>query len=96
MKSIIQGDSEDRCYICGRTEWIERHHIFNGTANRKKSEKYGLTVHLCHWCHNEPPHGVLYNQEVDARLKQIGQQTAMNEYGWTVDEFREVFGKNYL
>ena len=39
MKSIIQGDSEDRCYICGRTEWIERHHIFNGTANRKKSEK---------------------------------------------------------
>jgi hypothetical protein len=39
MKSIIKGDSEDRCYICGRTEWIERHHIFNGTANRKKSEK---------------------------------------------------------
>ena len=96
MKSIIKGDSEDRCYICGRTEWIERHHIFNGTANRKKSEKYGLTVHLCHWCHNEPPHGVHYNQEVDARLKQIGQQTAMREYGWTVDEFREVFGKNYL
>jgi hypothetical protein len=47
MKSIIKGDSEDRCYICGRAEWIERHHIFNGTANRKKSEKYGLTVHLC-------------------------------------------------
>ena len=38
MKSIIQGDSEDRCYICGRAEWIERHHIFNGAANRKKSE----------------------------------------------------------
>ena len=96
MKSIIQGDSEDRCYICGRTELIECHHIFNGTANRKKSEKYGLTVHLCHWCHNEPPHGVHYNQEADTRLKQIGQQAAMREYGWTVDEFREVFGKNYL
>ena len=96
MKSIIKGDSEDRCYICGRTEWIERHHIFNGTANRKKSEKYGLTVHLCHWCHNEPPNGVHYNQETDTRLKQIGQKAAMDEYGWTVDDFRKVFGKNYL
>lgn len=96
MKSIIKGDSEDRCYICGRAEWIERHHIFNGTANRKKSEKYGLTVHLCHWCHNEPPNGVHYNQETDTRLKQIGQKAAMREYDWTVDEFRKVFGKNYL
>ena len=96
MDTIIKGDKKDRCFLCGRTDWIETHHIFNGTANRKKSEKYGLTVHLCHWCHNEPPHGVHYNQDADTRLKQIGQKAAMNEYGWTVDEFREVFGKNYL
>ena len=96
MDTIIKGDKKDRCFLCGRSDWIETHHIFNGTANRKKSEKYGLTVHLCHWCHNEPPHGVHYNQEADTRLKQIGQKAAMNEYGWTVDEFREIFGKNYL
>ena len=56
MDTIIKGDKKDRCFLCGRSDWIEAHHIFNGTANRKKSEKYG----------------------------------------WTVDEFREVFGKNYL
>ena len=81
MDTIIKGDKKDRCFLCGRSDWIEAHHIFNGTANRKKSEKYGLTVHLCHWCHNEPPHGVHYNQKMDTRLKQIGQQAAMNEYG---------------
>lgn len=96
MDTIIKGDKKDRCFLCGRSDWIETHHIFNGTANRKKSEKYGLTVHLCHWCHNEPPHGVHYNQEADTRLKQIGQKAAMDEYGWTIDDFREIFGKNYL
>lgn len=96
MDTIIKGDKKDRCFLCGRSDWIEAHHIFNGTANRKKSEKYGLTVHLCHWCHNEPPNGVHYNQETDTRLKQIGQKAAMDEYGWTIDDFREIFGKNYL
>ena len=96
MDTIIKGDKKDRCFLCGRNDWIETHHIFNGTANRKKSEKYGLTVHLCHFCHNEPPNGVHYNQATDTRLKQIGQKAAMDEYGWTIDDFREIFGKNYL
>lgn len=96
MKSIIQGDGEDKCFLCGRTDWIERHHIFNGTANRKKSEKYGLTVHLCHWCHNEPPYGVHFNSNRDLMLKRFAQEQAMEYYGWTVDEFREIFGKSYL
>ena len=96
MDTIIKCDNKFICFLFGRTDWIEAHHMFNGTANRKKSEKYGLTVHLCHWCHNEPLNVVHYNQETDTRLKQIGQKAAMDEYGWTVDEFREVFGKNYL
>lgn len=96
MDTIIKGDKKDRCFLCGRTDWIERHHIFNGTANRKKSEKYGLTVHLCHFCHNEPPNGVHFNSNRDLRLKRLAQEQAMEYYGWTVDEFREVFGKNYL
>jgi hypothetical protein len=79
MKSIIKGDKEDKCYICGRTGWIERHHIFNGTAYRKKSEQYGLTVHLCHRCHNEPPNGVHYNQKLDEIIKQVGQKAEVEE-----------------
>lgn len=87
MKSIIKGDSEDRCYICGRAEWIERHHIFNGTANRKKSEKYGLTVHLCHWCHNEPPRGVHYNQDADKLKADIDRLNTI------VERLDELLGK---
>ena len=42
------------CWLCGRNgtaEPLDKHHIFGG-AYRKKSEKYGLTVYLCHGsCH---------------------------------------------
>ena len=96
MDTIIKGDKKDRCFLCGRTDWIEAHHIFNGTAKRKKSEKYGLTVHLCHWCHNEPPYGVHFNSNRDLMLKRLAQEQAMEYYGWTIDDFREIFGKNYL
>ena len=88
-----------RCFLCHRTETsynrLEVHHIFGG-ANRKLSEKYGLTVTLCHACHNEPPDGVHYNADIALYVHQYGQRKAMKEQGWTVDEFREIFGKNYL
>ena len=40
-KSIMQR-GEPRCFICGKTVDLERHHVMAGTANRKLSEKYGL------------------------------------------------------
>lgn len=83
------------CFLCGRYGPVERHHIFGG-ANRKKSEKYGLTVNLCHWCHNEPPEGVHHNAAAMQRLHEYGQRKAMKEQGWTAEEFRREFYKNYL
>lgn len=84
-----------RCYLCGRTANIERHHVFNG-ALRKKSDRYGYVVDLCHWCHNEPPDGVHFNQELDNQLKAHFQEIAMEENGWTKQDFIREFGKNYL
>lgn len=84
-----------RCYICGSTRWIERHHIFGG-ANRKLSEKYGLTVDLCHAHHNESPNGVHFNKELRERLQAEGQKAAMERYGWTTEDFIDIFGRNYL
>ena len=88
-----------KCFLCGRSETsyirLERHHIF-GAANRPLSEKYGLTVMLCHNCHNEPPRGVHFNKETADYLHRYGQEKAMREQGWTIEEFRAVFGKNYL
>ena len=95
MKSIIKEDEKGVCFICGRYGPTEVHHIFNA-ANRKLSEKYGLKVHLCHDCHNEPPYGVHFNRRSEKWLKAEGQKEAMRYYGWSVEEFIEIFGRNYL
>ena len=94
-KSILQPEKE-RCFLCGSYRWLEEHHIFGGHPNRTLSEKYGLKVYLCHYCHNEPPNGVHYNKNNMLMLRQIAQKKAMEYYGWTVDEFRNIFGKNYI
>lgn len=81
------------CYICGRTDWIESHHIFGGPY-RKASERHGLVVDLCHWCHNEPPVGAHHNKHTAFRLKREGQRRF--EQTHTREEFMATFGKNYL
>lgn len=88
------------CFLCGCNgraygHRLEVHHIFGG-ANRSLSEKYGLTVTLCHACHNEPPCGAHHNKETMQYLHEYGQRKAMQEQGWTVDEFREIFGRSYI
>ena len=92
-KSIIS--EEKRCFICGSRQWIEIHHIF-GAADRKKSTEYGLTVPLCHYCHNEPPNGVHQNKDIRRKLQAYAQKKAMKHYGWDMDAWRSRFGKNYL
>lgn len=93
MKSIIQ-ECTDSCYLCGNRA-TEVHHIFGG-ALRKKCDKYGLTVHLCHDCHNEPPYGVHHHKPKMDLLHRIGQRAAMERYGWSEIDFRAEFYKNYL
>lgn len=84
-----------KCFICGRECHTERHHIFGG-RNRKKSEKYGLVVDLCHVCHNEPPGGVHFNKDVMQYLHEYGQRKAMQEQNWTKQDFMREFHANYL
>lgn len=91
MKSIMQNSKE--CFLCHTTNWLENHHIF-GAANKKNSEKYGLMVYLCHYCHNEPPNGVHHNAENMSKLRATAQ--AKFEETHTREEFMSIFGKNYL
>lgn len=83
------------CFICGCYGVVERHHIFGG-ALRKKSERYGLVVTLCHSCHKEPPYGVHHNAKAMQKLHEYGQRKAMAGNGWNIDDFRREFYKNYL
>ena len=66
-KSIVQSKKE--CYITGSTYNLHKHHIFEGTANRKLSEKYGLWIYLRADWHNLSTYGVHFNRELDIKLK---------------------------
>lgn len=91
-KSILQG--EKRCFLSGRTDALEKHHIFGG-ANRRLSEQYGLWVWLNHWHHNEPPAGAHHNKEVMAYLHREGQKRFEELHG-SREDFMRIFGRNYL
>ena len=88
-----------QCFLCGRNgtaDPLDRHHIFGGPY-RKASERYGLVVDLCHdRCHENGPEAAHRCRETRERLCRYGQEKVMREQGWTVDEFRLVFGRSWL
>lgn len=98
-KSILQTDCS-RCYLCGRPpeyfDPLDKHHVFGG-ALRKKSEKYGLTVYLHHnKCHIFGEQAVHRDAARNRVLKMEAQVAAMERYGWSVEDFRREFYKNYI
>lgn len=87
---VEQGDG---CYLCGRTDRkMERHEVFHGPY-RDKSKRLGCWVNLCSECHDKLHHR---GGGMDVGLKMRIQEEAMKHYGWTTEEFRERFGKNYV
>jgi hypothetical protein len=67
-KSIIQEDKA-HCFLCGRNASAEYfgldcHHVFFG-PNRKASDKYGLTVYLCHDRYHCDPYFLVSKDFVD-------------------------------
>lgn len=92
-------EDDRKCWLCGRNgagDPLERHHIYQG-ALRNKSEKYGLVVYLCgNSCHRNGKYAVHRCRETRDMLMQWGQRKAMEEQGWSVEQFREEFGKNFL
>lgn len=69
--------------------------VFGG-ANRKKSERDGLTVYLCKYHHNLAPEGVHHNRKNMDALRAKGQQVWQDHYGKTIDDFIKEYGRNYL
>lgn len=94
MKSIIQQEDYPVCYLSGRSDNLEEHHVYGG-INRKLSEKYGLKVMLTRELHTGMD-GVHNNRELSDKLKADIQKIAMEHYDWTVEEFRLIFGKSYI
>lgn len=90
---------EQRCFLCGRNgagDTLEWHHVFP-SALRAKSERYGLVVPLCgNRCHRNGKKSAHRCKETQLMLKQWAQKKAMDENGWTIEDWRREFGKNYL
>ena len=85
-KSIMEAPGTQECWNCGDTRNLEVHHVFYGTRARKKSEHYGLKVHLCPGCHRWMKTGIHGgNHELDIRLKQEAERLFESKYS------RELF-----
>ena len=87
------------CFLCGRNgcgDPLDKHHIFGG-AYRKKADRYGLYVYLCHdRCHENGKNAAHRSRETMDMLHRYGQKKAMEEQGWSREEFVLEFGRNYL
>ena len=100
MKSIILQE-EGTCWLCERETpgryygkgQLHKHHIFYGTANRRMSERYGMTVMLCYE-HHEGKNGVHSNPINDGYLKRYAQNVFEQKY--SREKFIKVFGKSWL
>ena len=87
--SVVQIYEDRVCFLCESSGDLARHEIFNG-YNRQKSKAYGAWVNLCPRCHMK------VHDFPDKSLKICAQIRCMAEYGWSVEDFRERFGKSYV
>ncbi len=92
MKSILQDRKE--CFVTGRTEALHKHHVFEGTANRRKSEKWGLYIWLIPEFHTGP-RGIHFDFNFDLRIKKYAQQRFVDRWGYGkwMDEFHKDYSE---
>ena len=84
--------SKGRCDLCGKWDYLDRHHIFEGQGLRRQSEKYGCVIRVCRACHNK-----IHHHPLDyIWLKRESQLEAMQRLNWTIDDWHRYFGKSYL
>lgn len=81
------------CYITRRTYPLHEHHIFEGTANRKKSEKYGLKIWLIPEYHNTTSNGIHFNYNLDLKVKKEAQRKFVERWGY--QKWMQEFHKDY-
>lgn len=104
-KSIISNKHE--CFLCREeadrigyygelpSTGLHKHHFLGGTANRKKSEHFGLWAYMCAARHHEyGPEAPHVNAEVAKHLKQIAQRAFEAKYSHEM--WMQEFGKNFL
>lgn len=75
----------------------ERHEIFEGrTGNRKKSIEDGVVIFTTPSLHRTSNGSIHKSPKEWLWLKKLGEETWLNYYGKSIDDFRKRYGKNYL
>lgn len=94
-RSILQNSTQ--CYICNKNFPLEKHHIFFGTANRRKADEDGCWVYLCP-THHRSERGVhgAYGGKLKLTLQRKCQLEWQARYGKTEQDFIARYGRNYL
>lgn len=92
--SILSNAKE--CYISGRTDNLECHHIYGGRKNRKISDENGFWVWLTADWHRHNKGSIEKNPGagIDKMLKEACQTAYEKEH--SREEFRKLIGKSYL
>ena len=89
--------SKGICFGCGC--WfdnLEEHHLYPG-ARRDNSERYGMKVRLCPWCHRLGRNAVHQCRETRIRLQKLGEKKFLREHPELgVEGFIALFDRNYL
>lgn len=78
------------CEVCQQYALTQIHHVFQGRGRRNIPEN--PVIEVCSKCHrniHEHPADYMW-------LKKKYQSEVMRENGWTVEQFIEKFGRNYL
>ena len=85
----------DKYTTCDGSGDLVRHEVYHhdqGGATRAMSKRYGAWVTLCPLHHAHVHNFPQFVKE----LQREAQRRVMERYGWSEDEFRNHFGKNYL
>ena len=93
--SILQG-KEKYCYVTGRTEGLDKHHIYHGPGWRDISDKHGFWVYLWQPLHLANLGGLdkYPGTGLDLKLKQDCQRRFEETH--SREEFMAIIGRNYL
>ena len=93
MENPLKWDAGNVCVVCG-SPYVQRHHIFYGTANRKKADAYGYIIPLCAE-HHTGRHGIHFDPDMANHWKVIAQEHFERHHGTREDFIRE-FGRSYI
>lgn len=102
-KSTVEQPEYARyCFFCGTPVNDVVHHLIFGSANRRKADEDGLTVHICDKCHTmgSKTERIHDNQMAEKLSKAFGQaiyerNALANKEVETIGEAREKFRKRY-